>query len=133
MRPLSESPHVSVVNLRPVALQLLEQEYAATLRIQNPNNSTLRIEGLSFKLELNGSPLARGVSNQKVTVPAYGESKIDVTMVSGTLGIIRQIQALEQQKQSLDYRLSGKLSLTGHLLPLAFEREGTINFAPQSP
>jgi LEA14-like dessication related protein len=124
----TDPPHISVVHLKLIDVQLLEQQYELTLRLQNPNESPLAIKGLSYTLETNGSKLAQGVSNQAVTIPAFSEKKLRLTMVSGTFGIIRQLQSLEQTSQStLDYRLSGKLSLTNRLLPLYFEKTGSLD------
>ncbi len=124
----TEPPHISITNLKILDIQLLEQQYGLTMRIQNPNDFPLSIKGLSYKLEINGSKLAYGVSNSPITVPAFGEKKLDVTMVSGTFGIIRQLQSLEQQgRELIDYRLSGKLSLTNRLLPIYFEKTGSLD------
>ena len=129
----TEPPNISITNLKLVDVQLLEQQYALTVRVQNPNNFPLSINGLSYKLELNDSKLAQGVSNQALTIPAFGEQKLELTMVSGTFGIIRQLQSLEQGNQKvMDYRLSGKLNLTNQLLPVYFEKTGSLDLNAKS-
>jgi LEA14-like dessication related protein len=129
----TEPPLVSVINLKLLDVQLFEQQYGLTMRVQNPNDFPLPIKGLSYNLEVNGSDLAHGVSNKAITIPAFGEKKLELTMVSGTFGIIRQLQSLEQAKQqTLEYRLSGKLSLSSRFLPLYFEKTGALDFKPES-
>ncbi len=126
----TEPPNISVTHLKLIDIQLLEQQYELTLRVQNPNDTPLAIKGLSYTLEINDSKLAQGVSNQAVTIPAFSEKKLHLTMVSGTFGIIRQLQSLEQTGHPvLDYRLSGKLSLANRLLPLYFERTGSLDLS----
>lgn len=124
----TEPPHISVVHFKLIDIQLLEQQYELTLRVQNPNNTPLAIKGLSYALEINNSKLAQGVSNQAVTIPAFSEKTLNLTMISGTFGVIRQLQTLEQNNQAaLTYRLSGKLSLDNQLLPLNFEKTGSLD------
>ncbi len=125
----TEAPLVSVINLKLLDVQLLEQQYGLTVRVQNPNDFPLSIKGLSYTLEINGSELAHGVSNKAATIPAFGEKKLELTMVSGTFGIIRQLQSIEQAKpEIMEYRLSGKLSLNNRLLPVYFEKAGSLDF-----
>ena len=129
----TEPPLVSVINLKLLDVQLLEQQYGLTMRIQNPNDFPFPIKGLSYNLEVNGSELAHGVSNKAITIPAFGEKKLELTMVSGTFGIIRQLQSLEQTKQqALKYRLSGKLSLSNRFLPVYFEKTGSLDLNENS-
>lgn len=126
----TEPPHISITNLKLLDVQLLEQEYELTVRIQNPNEFPLSIKGMSYELEINDSKLAQGVSNQAVVIPEFGEKKLKLTLVSGTFGILRQLQSLEQPvRKAMDYRLSGKLSLTNRLLPIYFEKTGSLDLS----
>lgn len=128
LTPNTEAPDVSITHLKLLDIQLLEQQYGLTVRIQNPNNFPLPIIGLSYQLEINDAKLAHGVSNRAVTIPAFGEKKLELTMVSGTIGIIRQLQSLEQNaSKAMRYRLSGKLSLKNRLLPIYFEKLGELD------
>ena len=128
LNQLTEPPHISVVHFKLIDIKLLEQEYELTLRVQNQNDTPLAIKGLSYTLEINNSKLAQGVSNQPVSIPAFSEKKLKLTMISGTFGIVRQLQSLEQSNQSaLNYRISGKLSLDNQLIPLYFEKTGSLD------
>ena len=50
----AQPPQISLNNIQLVNAQLLEQEYALTLRIQNTNDFPFFIKGLSYQLEING-------------------------------------------------------------------------------
>src|SRR4030067_244868 len=67
-----ETPHVTLNNLQVIDMTLLEQRYAVTLRVQNPNPVPLPITGMNFQLDIHDAALGRGVTNEMVTVPAYG-------------------------------------------------------------
>ncbi|MBK7953510.1 MAG: LEA type 2 family protein [Candidatus Accumulibacter sp.] len=61
---LAQKPEVSVAALNLVQMGLFEQRFALKLRIQNPNDVELRINGLSFEIELNGKSFITGLSDR---------------------------------------------------------------------
>jgi LEA14-like dessication related protein len=123
----TEPPHLSIVSIEPVEVTPLEQKYHLMVRLQNPNDHALDISGLSYVFEVNEQPLLKGVSDAGVKVPAYGESMVQLTGISTLFGLVRQIQALQENKTgNIRYRLSGKLSLRNRLGSLPFSYEGTM-------
>lgn len=125
-----ETPHVTLNNLQVLDMTPLEQRYVVTLRLQNPNPISLPVTGMSFQLDINDMELGRGVTNEAVTVPAYGEALVEIHVVSNLLRIVNQIHALESSKsQSLRYRLSGGLSISNRMSKLPFEYRG--EFGPR--
>jgi LEA14-like dessication related protein len=126
-----ESPRVSLVSIEPLDMTLLEQRYALELRIMNPNAADIPLSGLSYTIEINQREFAYGVSRQAVTIPAFGEAVLEVEVVSSLLGVLRQLQSLQQDKHEvLDYRLSGKLSLANSSLRLPFDYSGELGWLP---
>ncbi|MGI9333041.1 MAG: LEA type 2 family protein [Gammaproteobacteria bacterium] len=132
LTPNFETPRVSLVTLEPLDMQLFEQRYSVQLRIQNPNDTDLRIKGLDYEIELNGETFGAGVSNAATTIPAYGESILDLTMVSNLARVVEQFDRLfRDDTPTLDYAIRGKLSLDGVLLALPFSREGSLSLPGQ--
>ncbi len=126
-----ESPRVSLVSIEPLDMTLLEQRYALDLRIMNPNATDIPVSGLAYSIEINQREFAYGVSRQTVTIPAYGEAVLEVEVVSNLLGVLRQLQSLQEDKPAvLDYRLSGKLSLAESSQQLPFDFSGELNWLP---
>lgn len=125
-----ETPHVTLNNLQALDMTLLEQRYAVTLRVQNPNPIPLPISGMNFQLDINDTELGRGVTNEAVTVPAYGEALVKINLVSNMMRVFNQIRALESNKsQGLRYRLSGGLSISNRMGKLPFDYRG--EFSPR--
>lgn len=125
-----ETPHVTLNNLQVLDMTLLEQRYAVTLRVQNPNPIPLPITGMNLQLDINDTELGRGVTNEAVTVPAYGEALVEIMVVSNLMRIFNQIRELESSRgQSLRYRLSGGLSISSRMGKLPFEYRG--EFSPR--
>jgi len=132
--PYQEPLRVNLVSIQPLDMTLLEQRYVLMLRIQNPNDSELSVNGVSFDLDLNGKEFAHGVSGEPFVVPAFGEQVVSVNVVSTLFAVVRQFQELQSgELQSLQYRLSGRLSLAKGFARIPFERSGELDFASFQP
>ncbi|MCP3867362.1 MAG: LEA type 2 family protein [Gammaproteobacteria bacterium] len=126
-----EPPKVNLVNLRVVDMQLFEQRYGLTLRVVNPNQSALTIEGISFEIELNEQEFAYGVSRQALTVPGFCEATLEVEVISTLFNVVNQLQNLESRTgKPLQYRIHGKIGIAGGLFSIPFENEGQIGPSP---
>ncbi len=126
-----EPPRVSLANLQLVEFGVFEQRYRLDLRIQNPNDAELPIAGMDFRLYLNDEEFARGLSNQRVTVPAFGEQLVEVQVTSGLTGILGQLQRLGQgELKTFSYRLAGNVKPLHRALKYPFEYRGEIDLAP---
>ncbi|MGE5855251.1 MAG: LEA type 2 family protein, partial [Syntrophaceae bacterium] len=88
---MGEKPHVDIVNITPKEMRLLEQTFLLELRIQNPTETDLDINGMSFELEINGQPFARGVSNQSLKVERLSTKVVEVDAYTGLVSILRQL------------------------------------------
>ena len=119
-----QKPEVSVANIRLLDGNLLEQRFLLTLRVMNPNTSEIAIEGLTFKVDLNGQPFAKGVGNQPVVIPRLGEAMVDVTATTGLGGLLRQFKAFKG-REKVDYRISGRL-VTGSFGGIDFDQTGEV-------
>jgi LEA14-like dessication related protein len=122
-----ETPRINLVGLKILDIQLFEQRFGLTLRIQNPNRAELTIEGISFEVEINDHEFAHGVDNQGVTVPAYGESVMEVEVVSTLFSLIDQLRDLNRRSgKPLDYLIRGRISLAGSPISIPFEETGRL-------
>jgi LEA14-like dessication related protein len=108
----SEALRVSVVGIEPLDSQGLELRFAVKLRLQNPNESAVAYNGISLDLEVNGQPLASGVSDQSGSVPRFGEALVSVPVTIPAFSAARQAIALVNRPASgdLPYVLRGRLA-----------------------
>jgi len=122
LEPLS----VTLADIRPAQIGLLEQEYAIKIRVQNPNNAQVRIDGLSYQIDLNGDLFAKGVSRQSTSVEPFGEIVLDATAVGNLGSIVNQFAKMEKSgpPERFSYRLKGKVASGPTSLP--FDSQGTI-------
>src|ERR1700722_13979757 len=84
--PKFNRPNVSVVSIQMRSGNLLQQNFAVKLNIQNPNNQALPVKGLHVELNVGGAEIASGVSDRAVVVPAFGESEFDLTIRANMVG-----------------------------------------------
>jgi LEA14-like dessication related protein len=125
MQPLA----VTLTDVRPLSMGLLEQQFALKLRVQNPNAFDIPVAGLTYDVELNGKPFAKGVSRQDTVLPAFGELLFDVTAVSSLSGILSQLDAVRRGSyDKITYRLQGRLSSPDNT-SMAFKQDGSLDLA----
>ena len=121
-----EPVKVSLADINMLDFGLIEQKLGLKLRIQNPNNMEIPVEGLSYEMELNGKPFANGLAHPQTQIPAFGDVVIDSEAVSNLSGLFQQIGQL-QKEQKLRYSLKGKLYSSRWQGAHPFETEGEIS------
>lgn len=129
LAPRLEVPHISIVGMEVVKGDLWEQRLKVRMRVQNPNDRTLPVRGLSYTLELQGQDVAQGVSAGSFVVPAFGEAEFDMNVTAHAATAL--LRLLMGGGKSLDtpveYRIVGKVSLSSGLLrTIPFEERGSF-------
>lgn len=123
---LTQKPEVSIAGIDLVQLGFLEQRFALQLRIRNPNDVDLPIDGLSLEIEVNGQPFVSGLSDQRVTVPRFGEALLEVAATSTLAGTLKQFYELRKGgRDRVEYRIVGRLNVSG-FGSVPFERRGEL-------
>ena len=125
MEPLS----VTLADVRPGQIGLLEQEFLMKLRVQNPNSVDVPLQGVAFDVELNGRNFAKGVSRQDGSGPAFGDLVLDVRAISTLGDVLAQVGGVRERPPGrIEYRLQGRLApVAGADLP--FDSSGNIDLS----
>jgi LEA14-like dessication related protein len=109
-----QAPKVSLADFELRGGNLVEQRFALKLRVQNPNDREIAIQGLSFDIDLNGKPFAHGVGDKAATVPRFGEGIVEVEAVSNLGNLLRQIGDLAKSgRDGVPYRVKGQVLADG--------------------
>ena len=95
-----ERPRITIANITPREMKLFEQIFDLDLRIQNPNDSPLAINGLTFELEINEKPFASGVSDQTITIGRLNSDIIRVKTVTTLWSVLRQVADLQRDRNT---------------------------------
>jgi LEA14-like dessication related protein len=124
-------PDVRLTDLALVESGLLEQHFRVTLRVSNPNDFALPLDGLRFALGVNDNPLVTGLTDEAVSVPRLGTATVDVDAFTSTLDVVRQLVMLTQRHDALAYKLDGTVFVTSHgQREMPFTKTGTLQLAP---
>lgn len=129
MSPKFNRPAVSVASIELRGGNLLQQNFAVKLNIQNPNDRALPVRGLHIELHVGGEQIASGVSDRAFVVPAFGESQFDMTIRANmALALLKLANAADQRSDSIDYDLTGAASIDLPLLrDLPFHQTGSFS------
>lgn len=125
-----ETPEVSFVGLRTVEASVFEQRLEVRLKVQNPNDIELPVNGLDVDIELAEEPFAHGVSAREFVVPAGGEAEFDMLVTANAATALLKIAGADHKTDSIGYRIKGKLSTKiGLLRTIPFDESGTLQIA----
>jgi LEA14-like dessication related protein len=122
-----KTPEVSFVGLRAIEASVFEQKLEVRLKVLNPNDIELPVNGLDVDMELADEPFAHGVSARQFVVPARGEAEFDMIVTANAATALLKIAGADRKSQDVGYRLKGKLSTRiGMLRTIPFEETGTL-------
>ena len=127
MLPGVEPLKVNVVGLDKLTGEGFELRFGVKLRVQNPNSSPIEFDGIWLDLDVNGRALATGVSDQKGSVPRYGETVITVPVSVSAVAAVRQMLGLADgsSRGEMPYAVRGRLG-GGLMGGTPFTAEGTL-------
>lgn len=119
---------VSVAGVESLPGEGLELRLLVKLRVQNPNDAPFDYDGAQLQLDVLDRAFASGVSDQRGSVPRFGESVIAVPVTVSVLRMVGQAVGMLDGKpaEKITYRLRGKLSGTG-LRAAHFRTEGELD------
>ncbi len=120
-----QPPAVSLTGLELVQLGATEQRFRVRLQIHNPNSFALPIQSLDYVLRLDDEAFAQGSSEQPTTIPALGDSPLELLVSANLRSLIRHTLTLGTGN-ALRYNLSGSIALASSLLRIPFSKEGKI-------
>lgn len=130
--PGFETPTVNVSSFRvlPGSNNIIPT-FEIGLHIVNPNRSVLKLQGLSYHVELEGYRVLNGVSNQLPVIEAYGEGDIILLASPDLFNTINLFtDLLNQPREEFKFKLEALLDIGGLMPKIRVQKEGLISLAP---
>lgn len=129
--PKFEKPTLELVSLKLADGNLLSQRFNARLKVHNPNDRALPVNGLHYTVEIDGKAFGRGESTRAFTVPAHGEAEFDMTLDANLAGAVAAVLTRRERAKGreVEYRLKGTVSIDLPLMrSLEFDQVGNFRF-----
>ena len=105
---------VTLVDLQFEGVTLFETSANLQLRINNPNDTPVTIDGSTHEVYVNGLYLGRGTSDEMVTVPRLNSATQSVQVKLSNLSMIGKLQSLLESK-GFDYSIESAFYVKGNL------------------
>lgn len=131
LAPKLEAPSLKVLDVKVIKGDFFEQQLAARMQVQNPNDRELSVQGITYTLELGGQELGRGLSGSRLVLPAKGQAEFDMQVtvnLAGTLfKLAQEAQRAGGRPEEIRYRLRGEVRLSrGLIRNVPFDEQGTL-------
>lgn len=125
--PKLEAPELTVVKVDVLHSDLLSQQLRVRMRVQNPNDRSLPVRGITYEMEVAGEPFAHGESEKNFEVPALGSTEFDVNVTANAASALLRLASSGQKLDAVEYRMKGKVSLSsGMIRSVPFEKKGVF-------
>lgn len=137
-RPVQDV-QVTLVDMQVLDVKPLEAVFQIALRVMNPNDFSLLVNGINCDLKIDGKHFATGVGETHREIPSFGTGILPVTvyastlkMFSSTLAIIKGMEQQQKTAEPLRYELAGNIRLGGTLRrTVPFQSRGEFSFDGQ--
>ena len=127
LAPKFVKPSLSVVKVTLGHSDLLQQHLVVRMRVQNPNDRELPVQGLEYVFEMGGEELAHGQSSASFVVPAHGEAEFDTAVTTNMATALLRLLGRGGNAPH-EYRFHGKVQLSsGFIRSVPFEHTGMLD------
>jgi LEA14-like dessication related protein len=122
-----DPPNVSLESFTSLPSDGAGPRFEIKLRVQNPNEQSLDIAGVSYSIELLGNEVVSGVTNEVPTIEGYSEEVVTLQASLKLLQLLRLLAGLGQTTaDELTYRFAAKIDFRGLVPTQRVEETGTI-------
>ncbi|MBK1702504.1 LEA type 2 family protein [Thiococcus pfennigii] len=124
-------PEVELARVQPRAIALGRQAFLVSLWLRNPNDRTLPVTAMSYRIQLEGRQLAEGRTELERLIPPGGTEQVDFPVQSNLLTALPGLPQRLLAGEPLDWTVTGTVWIraAGLTLPLPYRRSGQIDRA----
>jgi len=125
--PNFETPTVNLTSFRVLPSNSIVPTFEIGLHVINPNRMALKLQGLSYNVELEGYRVLSGVSNQLPVIEAYGEGDVLLQArpdLFSTISLFTEL--LNQPRDQFHFNLEALLDVGGLMPKIHVNKQGQI-------
>jgi len=130
--PKLETPQLTLLGIQIMSADMFAQQFKVRVKVVNPNDLAVAVEGLEYDILLMGDSFAEGTSNDVFLLPARGEAEFDMLVTTNFVSSFgRLLSRVGGGKlENIDYEISGKVFVDkGVLRRIPFSHRGTVDFS----
>ncbi len=90
---LAHPPKVSLTDVQLSGVSLAGADLVFHFQVDNPNSRGMVLDGIGYKLRLNGKPMLEGRHDERIEIAA-GPSAVDLPMTVGYSDLLRIVKGL---------------------------------------
>lgn len=125
------SPTVSVLNVQMLSTDMFAQKFKVRVKVENPNDIQLKVNGIEFEILLMGDGFAEGNSSDQFLLPAKGEAEFDMAVSTNFVSSLGRLISRKGggRLENVDYEIVGTLYIEkGFAKKVPFNHKGTVDF-----
>lgn len=125
-----ESPAVNVTHFRVLPSNDIVPTFEIGLHVINPNRVALKLQGLSYNVELEGHRIITGVANKLPVIEAYGEGDVLLQArpdLFSTLSLFTDL--LNQPREKFAFVLDAYLDVGNFWPKIKVSQSGAVSLA----
>lgn len=120
------APGVTLVGIRPAQMTAEQQTFIVSLNVNNPNDRTLPIKGVTYNLLVEGHEIANGAGSLDKQIAAFDEGVVDVEVNTTLMDLFRTAPTMALTGDRWSYKISGILKIADGYLPVPFRYSGKV-------
>jgi len=125
-----ETPSVSLTNFKVLPGNELVPTFEIGLHVVYPNRVALKLQGLSYQVELEGHQILYGVANQLPVIDAYGQGDVVLQARPDLFSTLKLFSALmNQPRETFGFNFNATLDIGTFFPKIKVTKSGEISLA----
>lgn len=127
-----ETPSVSLTNFKVLPGNELVPTFEIGLHVVNPNRVALKLQGLSYQVELEGHQILYGVANQLPVIEAYGQGDVVLQARPDLFSTLKLFSSLmNQPRDTFGFNFNAELDIGTFFPKIKVIRSGEISLVAE--
>ena len=119
-----KDPEVTVLNVDVTDLTLSEISVSIKMNVKNPNSIPLKLDRVTYQLNISGDTVTEGTMTEGLQVPALGENTLQLPLKFKFSTVAGILEGMLKSSFTKEYELKGAVKLGIFSIP--FSKRGEV-------